>query len=34
MLRKQLGKLADDLSILAHELPPVMASKEEEVDDS
>jgi iron only hydrogenase large subunit-like protein len=34
MLRKQLGKLADDLSILAHELPPVMASKEEEADDS
>jgi iron only hydrogenase large subunit-like protein len=34
MLRKQLGKLADDLSILAHELPPVMASKKEEADDS
>ncbi|SFL95684.1 [Fe-Fe] hydrogenase large subunit C-terminal domain-containing protein [Halanaerobium salsuginis] len=30
MLRKQLGKLADDLSILAHELPPVMSSKEED----
>ena len=34
MLRKQLGKLADDLSILAHELPPVMASKKEEANDS
>ena len=34
MLRKQLGRLADDLSILAHELPPVMASKKEETDDS
>ncbi|RCW53991.1 [Fe-Fe] hydrogenase large subunit C-terminal domain-containing protein [Halanaerobium sp. ST460_2HS_T2] len=34
MLRKQLGKLADDLSILAHELPPVMASQKEESDDS
>lgn len=34
MLRKQLGKLADDLSMLAHELPPVMASKKEEANDS
>ncbi len=34
MLRKQLSKLADDLSILANELPPVMASKKEEADDS
>lgn len=34
MLRKQLGKLADDLSILAHELPPVMASTKEEANDS
>jgi ArsR family metal-binding transcriptional regulator len=34
MLRKQLVRLADDLSILAHELPPVMASKKEEEDDS
>ncbi len=34
MLRKELGKLADELSILAHELPPVMASKKEEADDS
>ena len=34
MLRKQLGRLADDLSILANELPPVMASKKEEADDS
>ncbi|PUU95429.1 MAG: Fe-S cluster domain-containing protein [Halanaerobium sp.] len=34
MLRKQLSRLADDLSILANELPPVMASKKEEADDS
>lgn len=34
MLRKQLSKLADDLSILANELPPVMASKKEEADDN
>lgn len=34
MLRKQLSKLADDLSILTNELPPVMASKKEEADDS
>ena len=34
MLRKQLSRLAEDLSILANELPPVMASKKEEADDS
>ncbi|TDO86112.1 iron only hydrogenase large subunit-like protein [Halanaerobium saccharolyticum] len=34
MLREQLGRLADDLSILANELPPVMGSKKEEADDS
>jgi iron only hydrogenase large subunit-like protein len=34
MLRQQLGKMADDLSNLANELPPVMASKKEETDDS
>jgi iron only hydrogenase large subunit-like protein len=34
MLRKQLSKLAADLSILANELPPVMTSKKEEADDS
>jgi iron only hydrogenase large subunit-like protein len=34
MLRQQLGELADELSNLANELPPVMASKKEETDDS
>lgn len=35
MLRKQLGRLADELSNMAKELPPVMsAEKEEEEDDS
>lgn len=34
MLRKQLGELADKLSILAHELPPVMAENKEGSDDS
>ena len=35
MLRKQLGRLADELSDMAKELPPVMsAEKEEEEDDS
>lgn len=34
MLRQQLGQLADELSNLANELPPVMASKKEDKDDS
>lgn len=32
MLRKQLGQLADNLSALANELPPVMGSKKEEAE--
>jgi len=34
MLRKQLGRLADDLSVLAHELPPVMSTEKEDENDS
>lgn len=34
MLRKELGELADELSLLAHERPPVMAAEKEEADDS
>ena len=34
MLRKQLGEMADNLSNLANELPPVMGSKKEETYDS
>ena len=34
MLRQQLSKLADELSILSHELPPVMGDEEGEKDDS
>lgn len=34
MLRKEVGKLADNLSALAHELPPVMSSQKEENNDS
>lgn len=34
MLRKQLGRLANDLSQMANELPPVMSTDKEENDDS
>lgn len=34
MLRQQLSKLADELSILSHELPPVMGDEEGGKDDS
>jgi len=34
MLRKNVGQLADELSELAHELPPVMSSKKEENNES
>ncbi|MGM0601860.1 MAG: [Fe-Fe] hydrogenase large subunit C-terminal domain-containing protein [Bacillota bacterium] len=34
MLRKNVGQLADKLSELAHELPPVMSSEKEENDES
>lgn len=34
MLRKQLGSLADELSLIAHELPPVIADNEEVNNDS
>lgn len=34
MLRKELGQLADKLSLLAHELPPVMGNLKEDHDDS
>jgi len=34
MLREQLGRLADDLSSMASELPPVMSTEEEKNDDS
>lgn len=33
MLRKELGQLADKLSLLAHELPPVMGNPKEDQDD-
>ncbi|MGM0499022.1 MAG: [Fe-Fe] hydrogenase large subunit C-terminal domain-containing protein [Bacillota bacterium] len=34
MLRQQLGEMADNLSNLANELPPVMGSKKEDTNDS